>query len=99
MMYCTVERFPVSTSFFAILFDFLILSSPSHTYTHARTMHTAQVAFCDALKALLTGLLAYVQDHHKTGLQWNAKGGDCAAFSGGGAAPPAPPAGEKYAIT
>ncbi|CAM9717284.1 unnamed protein product [Pylaiella littoralis] len=62
-----------------------------------RKTNPEQVAFCDALKALLTGLLAYVQDHHKTGLQWNAKGGDCAAFSGGGAAPPAPPAASRAA--
>ncbi len=54
------------------------------------------MAFCDTLKALLTGLLEYVQANHKTGLEWNPKGGDCAAFSGGGGAgaPPAPPAGE-----
>ncbi|CAN0397360.1 unnamed protein product, partial [Hapterophycus canaliculatus] len=53
----------------------------------------AQVEFCDTLKALLTGLLAYVQANHKTGLAWNPKGGDGASFSGEGSAPPAPPAG------
>ena len=55
-----------------------------------------QVEFCDTLKALLTGLLAYVQANHKTGLAWNPRGGDAssytgssAASSGGAHAPPA----------
>ncbi|CAM9862612.1 unnamed protein product [Ectocarpus fasciculatus] len=62
-----------------------------------RKTNPEQAAFCDTLKALLTGLLAYVQGNHKTGLEWNAKGGDCAAFSGGGSAPPAPPAAARAA--
>lgn len=42
----------------------------------------AQVAFCDALKALLTGLLAYVQANHKTGLEWNPRGQDASQYTG-----------------
>lgn len=70
-----------------------VVTFPSLSTTPPR-VSPAQVAFCDTLKALLTGLLEYVQANHKTGLEWNPKGGDCAAFLGGGGATPAPPAGE-----
>ncbi|CAM9626675.1 unnamed protein product [Chrysoparadoxa australica] len=52
-----------------------------------------QIAFCDTFKALITGLLDYAVAHHKAGVEWNPRGGDALAFSGGSAAaPPAPPA-------
>lgn len=59
------------------------------------------VAFCNTLKALLQGLVAYIKAHHVPGLKWNPRGGSVADFGGGGggggasaaAAPaPAPPA-------
>lgn len=31
------------------------------------------VAFVDAYKALILGLVAYVKQHHATGLAWNAQ--------------------------
>ncbi|CAM9249597.1 unnamed protein product, partial [Phaeothamnion confervicola] len=43
-----------------------------------------QIAFCDTLKGLLTGLQAYVVAHHVTGVEWKKVGGaDAASFSGG----------------
>lgn len=73
-----------------------------------RTVDADKVAFCDLFKAILTGLLAYVKDHHLTGLTWNPKGVDVADWTGTTAgvtavpatavavdakvAPPAPPA-------
>jgi hypothetical protein len=34
-----------------------------------------QIAFCDALKAMLQDLMEYVTEYHKFGLAWNAKSG------------------------
>jgi len=33
-----------------------------------------QLAFCDTLKQCIIGLVAYVEEHHKSGLTWNPKG-------------------------
>jgi adenylyl cyclase-associated protein len=33
-----------------------------------------QIAFCDTLKKCLTELVAYIEEYHKAGLAWNAKG-------------------------
>ncbi|CAN0375039.1 unnamed protein product [Laminaria digitata] len=54
-----------------------------------RKTNPEQVEFCDALKALLTGLLAYVQANHKTGLAWNPRGADAASYADSSAAPSA----------
>ena len=34
-----------------------------------------QIAFCDTFKKLLTGLMAYVKEYHKTGVTWKNSGG------------------------
>ena len=39
-----------------------------------RTTNPDQIAFCDTFKALLIDLMAYVKEHHATGVQWNPKG-------------------------
>jgi hypothetical protein len=39
-----------------------------------RTTNPDQIAFCDTFKALLIELMAYVKEHHATGVQWNPKG-------------------------
>lgn len=61
-----------------------------------KTSEPDQVEFVSAFKALLTELMAYVKVHHTTGVTWNPKGGDVAAYSpdAAAAAPPAaaPPA-------
>ena len=49
-----------------------------------------QIAFCDALKAVGADLVAYVTEHHKTGLTWNPQGqpiAETAKTIGDGAAP------------
>ncbi|KAL7566747.1 hypothetical protein ACA910_017795 [Epithemia clementina (nom. ined.)] len=33
-----------------------------------------QIAFCDNLKTVMTGLVAYIEEYHKAGLNWNPKG-------------------------
>jgi len=33
-----------------------------------------QITFCDNIKKVITGLVEYVEDYHKTGLTWNARG-------------------------
>ena len=54
-----------------------------------RTTNPDQVAFCDTFKALLVELMAYIKEHHTTGLAWNPKGVDISQFAGGSAAPTA----------
>lgn len=39
-----------------------------------RTTNPTQIAFCDTFKQLIVELMAYVKEHHRTGLSWNAKG-------------------------
>ena len=57
-----------------------------------------QIAWCNALKALLQGLVAYIKDHHMSGVAYNnAKGGDLSAASGAAAPPPPPAAAAKAA--
>ena len=34
----------------------------------------AQIAFCDTMKTVMTGLVAYIEEYHKAGLVWNSKG-------------------------
>lgn len=57
-----------------------------------RGVNADQIAFCDAFKALLLGLMAYVKDFHTTGLAWNARGVDVSAFDASSAASAAAPA-------
>ena len=54
-----------------------------------RTTNPDQVAFCDAFKLLLNGLLAYVKEFHFRGVTWNPKGCDVKDYKVGasGAAP------------
>jgi adenylyl cyclase-associated protein len=47
-----------------------------------------QIAFCDAGKALFSGLVEYVKTHHKVGLKWNPQGGNPKEYKSGSA--PAP---------
>lgn len=39
-----------------------------------------QIAFCDTFKALITGLMAYVKEYHRTGVTWNPKGTVCSDY-------------------
>lgn len=45
-----------------------------------------QIAFCNTFKALLQNLMAYVKEHHLTGVSWNAKGVDINSYTDDGAA-------------
>ncbi len=38
------------------------------------------MAFCDTFKSLLSGLVAYISNHAKTGVSWNPKGLDSVSF-------------------
>ncbi len=40
-----------------------------------------QLAFVNNFKALLVELMAYVKEHHTTGLTWNPRGVDAAAYN------------------
>ncbi|KAG5191078.1 adenylate cyclase-associated CAP, partial [Tribonema minus] len=53
---------------------------------YKKTGPPEQVEFCDTFKALLVGLEEYVVEHHKAGLEWNARGGEVAAYTAGDAA-------------
>ncbi|CAM9348930.1 unnamed protein product [Ectocarpus fasciculatus] len=65
-----------------------------------RATNPDQIAFCDTFKALIVELMAYVKDHHTTGVSWNAKGVDVSAYDGGSAAPaPAAAAAKPVAAT
>lgn len=65
-----------------------------------RTTNPDQIAFCDTFKALIVELMAYVKDHHTTGVSWNPKGVDVSAYDGSSAAPtPAPVAAAKPAAS
>ena len=39
-----------------------------------------QVGFCNNFKAFLVELMAYVKEHHTTGLSWNPRGIDASAY-------------------
>lgn len=39
-----------------------------------RGKNEKQVEFCDALKKMINGLVAYIEEYHKTGLTFNPKG-------------------------
>jgi adenylyl cyclase-associated protein len=39
-----------------------------------------QIEFCNTFKALLTGLVDYVKEHHLTGVTWNPKGVDAKGY-------------------
>lgn len=54
-----------------------------------RTSNPDQVKFCDTFKALIQGLMAYVKEHHTTGVAWNAKGVDVKSYTPGSNAPTA----------
>lgn len=60
-----------------------------------RTTNPDQIAFCDTFKALIVELMAYVKEHHTTGVSWNPKGIDVSAYNG--AAPAAASAAAKPA--
>ncbi|TMW63887.1 hypothetical protein Poli38472_014797 [Pythium oligandrum] len=48
-----------------------------------------QVEFVTSFKALLIELMAYVKEHHLTGVTWNPQGGDAGAYVPAAAAPAA----------
>lgn len=58
-----------------------------------KTTNPDQIAFCNTFKALLIELMAYVKEHHTTGVTWNPKGVDVKDYdaSGAAAAKPAAP--------
>ncbi len=41
-----------------------------------RKTNPDHIAFCDTFKSLLSGLVAYISNHAKTGVSWNPKGQD-----------------------
>lgn len=64
------------------------------------------VEFADSFKELMVVMMAYVKEHHTTGLTWNAKGGDATAATPAPTPAPAPapapaatpaPAGDMFA--
>ncbi|OQR84673.1 adenylyl cyclase-associated protein [Achlya hypogyna] len=54
-----------------------------------KTTNPDQIDFVATFKTLLVELMAYVKEHHTTGVAWNAQGGDVASFSAEAAAAPA----------
>lgn len=57
-----------------------------------KTTNPDQIAFCNTFKTLLIELMAYVKEHHTTGVTWNSKGVDVKDFDAkavGSAAAPA----------
>ncbi|RLN27385.1 hypothetical protein BBJ28_00025290 [Nothophytophthora sp. Chile5] len=64
-----------------------------------KTSNPDQIAFVTAFKGLLTELMAYVKAHHTTGVTWNPKGGDVAAYTPGAAAAPKPAAASGGGMT
>lgn len=64
-----------------------------------RTTNPTHVAFCDGFKKLLQELMAYVKEHHTTGVVWNNKSGmDVSEYKADGSAtPPAAPAAQPKA--
>jgi len=61
-----------------------------------KTTNPDQIAFCKTFKTLIIELMAYVKEHHTTGVTWNPKGVDVkeydASSAGAAAAPAAKPA-------
>ena len=55
-----------------------------------RTTNPDQMAFCDTFKTLLIELMAYVKEHHTTGVAWNPQGADAASFDVSKVSAPAP---------
>ncbi|OQR99830.1 adenylyl cyclase-associated protein [Thraustotheca clavata] len=55
-----------------------------------KTSNPDQIEFVASFKTLLVQLMAYVKEHHTTGVTWNAQGGDVANFSSVASAPAAP---------
>jgi len=47
------------------------------------------IAFATTFKELMQGLVAYIKDHHKTGVSWNFQGVEISSYSGAAAAAPA----------
>ena len=45
-----------------------------------------QVEFCDTFKKLLLELMTFVKEHHRAGLEWNARGIDVSAYGTSNAA-------------
>ena len=45
-----------------------------------RTTNPDQMSFCDTFKVLLIELMAYVKEHHSTGVAWNAQGIDASTY-------------------
>ena len=60
-----------------------------------KTSNPDQIAFCSTFKTLIIELMAYVKEHHTTGVTWNPKGVDVkeydASSAGAAAAPVAAP--------
>ena len=48
----------------------------------------AHTEWCRTFISLLDVLKAYVLQHHRTGLSWNAQGSDLASYQGGASVPP-----------
>ncbi|KDO35410.1 hypothetical protein SPRG_00260 [Saprolegnia parasitica CBS 223.65] len=57
-----------------------------------KTSNPDQIEFVASFKTLLVQLMAYVKEHHTTGVTWNAQGGDVANYSAEAPAPAAAPA-------
>jgi len=76
--------------------DFMdsIIGSSDFWANKVRVQHKGdadQTQFCNTLKALLTGLKAFIKDHHTAGLKWNPSGGQVSAYEAGSKPPPPPP--------
>ncbi|ETW05476.1 hypothetical protein H310_03239 [Aphanomyces invadans] len=57
-----------------------------------KTTKPEHIDFVATFKTLLTELMAYVKEHHTTGVTWNPRGGNVDEFSASSAAPAATPA-------
>ena len=62
-----------------------------------RTTNPDQLSFCDTFKVLLIELMAYVKEHHSTGVAWNAQGIDVTAFDAASAVSSTPPSAPQAA--
>ncbi len=59
-----------------------------------------QIGFCNHFKTFLTQLMAYVKEHHTTGVTWNPRGIDASAYKkDDAAATPAPTTAPTTAAT
>ncbi len=70
---------PTSPAIYLFIYLLCIYEYIQIRMQHKKT-NPDHVAFCNTFKSLLSGLVAYISNHAKTGVTWNPKGQDVVSF-------------------